>query len=400
MTPDGLPIAPDILLVSNGYGEAAIAGYIAGAIKQKRTAVDIEHFPLVGQADAASWPPSVGPQKSMPSGGLVANWNLKNLAVDVRSGLLGLTFAQLSFLRRQQRRSVIIAVGDVYCLAMALVSVQSPTIFVATAKSDYVSPHSKLECAIAKRAVQTFARDEATAESLRRCGVAARYAGNAMMDGLKPSGIDLGADSAALRIAVLPGSRRDAVNAARTSLERVAALASLLRKQGRPVQAFVSLAPSLAPAILRVLMRACGVEVRSRLDEGVLARLSRSNLQIAFVRGSFADILSASHIAFGQAGTANEQAAGAGLPVIAALEPKETREKMSWYRMRQKQLLGDALMVLPADPTLFVQFVAQLLDDPRRLHIMSQTGRERMGTAGASSAVAEAVLSLCDGTFQ
>src|SRR5579872_7558291 len=44
-------VKPDILLVSNGYGEAAIAGYIAHAIAARAPAATVEHFPLeIGRA--------------------------------------------------------------------------------------------------------------------------------------------------------------------------------------------------------------------------------------------------------------------------------------------------------------------------------------------------------------
>src|SRR5579864_5712579 len=166
-------ISPDILLVSNGYGEMAIALYIARAIRAQAGAARIEHFPLVGRAPNGAWPEGVGPQAEMPSGGLIANWNVRNLAADIGAGLGVLTLRQFRFLSRQRQRDVIIAVGDIYCLSLSLFAARRPTIFVATAKSDYVAPHSRIELAIARRAAAVFARDEATAASMRAAGVAA-----------------------------------------------------------------------------------------------------------------------------------------------------------------------------------------------------------------------------------
>jgi uncharacterized protein (TIGR03492 family) len=385
----------DILLVSNGFGEMAIAMYIARAIRAQAASAKIEHFPLVGCAPKDAWPPAVGPQKEMPSGGLIAYWNARNLAADLSAGLGGLTLRQYSFLTRQRARDVIVAVGDVYCLALCLIAARRPTVFVATAKSDYVAPHSSVERAIARRAATTFARDDATAASLRAGGVRAVYAGNIMMDGVERTGLDLGVRPDALVIAVLPGSRADAPSAAAAHVERLIAIAEIMRGRGRPVQALVSIAPSVDPAVVREEISHVGVDMTPpRLGEGIVASGDRENLKVALVRGAFGDMIAAADIVLGQAGTANEQAAGCGKPVVAAAQPGEAPEKMQWYRMRQKRLLGDALLVLPAQPQQFALELVRLIDDPKRIRHMADTGRERMGRAGGAQAVATAVLSI------
>jgi tetraacyldisaccharide 4'-kinase len=331
----------------------------------------------------------------MPSGGLVANWNVRALVADLRAGLGRLTVRQYRFLASQGKRSAIVAVGDVYCLALSLVASKRPTIFVATAKSNYVAQHSALERAVARRAVMVFARDAPTAQSLRDAGVRAQYAGNVMMDGLEATGLDLGASSDAVRFGVLPGSRADAPAEAAAAVQRLTALAATLAARGKNVEAFFSLAPSVEAASVQRAIRAAGVAISDPIDGfGVVARGARGTLRITLVRGAFADLLQASEVVLGQAGTGNEQAAGFGRPVLAAMAPGETAERMRWYRMRQKRLLGDALLVLPAEPGAFAAEVIRLLDDPERMRRMEEAGRERMGGPGGARAVASAVLSL------
>jgi uncharacterized protein (TIGR03492 family) len=386
----------DILLVSNGYGEFAIAGYIARAIADVDPQARLEHFPLVGTAPEGSWPKAVGPQADMPSGGLVANGNLRNFFRDVRGGLLGLVVRQRRFLRAQSARSALVAVGDIFCLSMSLLA-RRPTIFVATAKSDYVSPHSALEQRIAARADLVFVRDEHTARSLASKGVNARYAGNIMMDGIAPGRADLKPDEGAIRLAVLPGSRLDTPRVAAQSLERLDAIAELAAAAGRRVQAFVSLAPSVDALAVAHALRSRGLELSNLAPgEGVVAASRRGPLEVILVRGAFGDLLAASQLVLGQAGTANEQAAGAGKPVVAALAPGEQPRKMQWYRMRQKRLLGDALLVLPHDPKVYAREVLALVDDAPRRSAMSAAGRARMGNPGGARAVAAATLSLAE----
>jgi uncharacterized protein (TIGR03492 family) len=386
--------ALDILLVSNGYGETAIAGYIARAIAAMAPDAKIEHLALVGRGAGDAWPPRVGPVADLPSGGLVANWHLRNLARDVGAGLVGLLARQYRFLRAQRQRNVIVAVGDVFCLWMAQ-RARRPTVFVATAKSDYVSSHSGLERNIARKAALTFARDERTARSLQADGVKATYAGNVMMDGIAPGGIDLGQDAGAIRIAILPGSRSDAPHQAAAMVERLRLVAHRLGPKGKRVQAFVSAAPSVDGRELALAIRATGFVLDDARGQAVaIARGSEGSLEVVIVKDAFADLLATAQLVLGQAGTANEQAAGCAKAVVAALEPGEQPSKMQWYRMRQKRLLGDALAVFPAAPERFADELVALLEDPARIDAMGRAGRERMGGPGGAAAVADAVIAL------
>ncbi len=396
-------LAPDrpvnILLVSNGFGEFAIATYIAQALRTLAPAARIEHLPLVGRAPEDAWPPPVGPQREMPSGGLVTYWNVRNLMADLAAGLGGLTVRQYRFLLEQRQRDVVIAVGDVYCLSLCLLAARRPTVFVATAKSDHVAPHSALERAIARRAVITFARDAATARSLGTAGVRARYAGNVMMDGLRPTGLDLGVRDRALVIAALPGSRADAPQAAADITRRLESIAQLMSARGRDVQAFFSIAPSVDAAQVAAAIRGAGIALTEPAPgEGIIATGLRRDLDVVLVRGAFGDLLEVAEVVLGQAGTANEQAAGFGRPVVAAAQPGEAPDKMHWYRMRQKRLLEDALLVLPADPASFAQEVVRLVDDSQRMRHMADVGRERMGSPGAAQQVALQALAIAQGT--
>jgi uncharacterized protein (TIGR03492 family) len=387
--------APRILFVSNGYGEMAIAGYIARAVAAARPDAAVEHLSLVGEPAQGSWPPVVGPRAAMPSGGLIAFWNLKNIARDIRAGLGSLSLRQFAFLRRRSDDAVV-AVGDIYCVAACLLFARRPTVFVATAKSEYVAPHSGLECAIAQRARVVFARDAATAQALSRRGIHAVFCGNVMMDGLASEGLSLPAPANAVRIAVLPGSRSDARENVSAAVRRLKLVAARLVPRGEPVQAYVSQAPTVAAADLIAGMQAESLNVeRTGATQGVTARASGENLDIALVSGALGDLLRASDIVLGQAGTGNEQAVGLGKPVVSAADVRRGRpESVGWYRMRQQRLLGDALLVLPTEDATFAAGVVALLDDPARRASMAQAGRERMGGTGAAKAIAEAVLAI------
>jgi len=390
---------PSILLVSNGYGEAAICGYLARAIAERSPHAVLEHLRLVGQTPDGAWPPGVGPQREMPSGGLVTYGNARNLLRDVRSGLVSLSLRQYGFLRTQRARDAIVAVGDVYCLAVCLAFARRPTAFVATAKSEYVAGHSRFEALIARRAAVTFARDEPTAVALERRGVRAQWVGNAMMDGLappQPGSLPVRDD--AVRFAVLPGSRRDAAANAGAAIRRLRKIARVLAERGESVQAFVSIAESASERDVAHAIEREGVELSSRSGDAdvSLGTAPEPNLEVMLVRGRFAELLAASQTVLGQAGTANEQAAGLGLPIIAASDPGVPPERVGWYRRRQQRLLGNALLVLPDDDEAFVSGVVQVLDDAERRNRMAAAGKQRMGEPGAAAKIADIVVTLAE----
>ena len=236
-----------------------------------------------------------------------------------------------------------------------------------------------------------------TAASLQAAGVRARFAGNIMMDGLASSGNRLGMREGELVIAVLPGSRDDAARALEEQIVRLHALAVLLESRGTTIHALVSAAPSADAAQLIQAISRQGIALETMGSTGgVIATGAAKGIRISLVRGAFGDLIAAADLVFGQAGTANEQAAGAGKPVIAAAIAGEQPGKMGWYRMRQQKLLGDALLVLPAEPSVFAAEVLRLLDDPARIARMAAVGRERMGLPGGAAAVAQAALSAAE----
>jgi len=96
-------------------------------------------------------------------------------------------------------------------------------------------------------------------------------------------------------------------------------IAALLGSRGRSVQAYVSLAPTVALDDLLAGLRRGGIDAApTGANHGVVAISAKPELQppgelavaAAVVRDAFGDLLRASDIVLGQAGTGNEQAVG------------------------------------------------------------------------------------------
>ncbi len=378
-------MTPRVLFVSNGHGEASIAGRIAEDVRAADAGAVLDHFPLVGTGLGGATMNEVGPRRSMPSGGLVAMGNVRAFARDLQAGFVGLFFAQLRFLREARGRyDAVVAVGDAYALGLALTA-RAPVVFVGTAKSAYVAPYGPFERTLLRRAVDVFVRDERTAGDLQRSGVDAAAPGNVIVDLLR-------ADAPALAgkwIGLLPGSRERAY-------EDGVRLARVLRALGErgEVRGILSVAPTLDAETFARALRDDGWDVRDGAGPERL-HLTSGGATIVGWTGTLGALLRSCVLVIGQAGTANEAAAACGIPVVVL--DKDADLGASWYRMRQRRLLGDALELVDADPGRAAAAVEELLNDPHRLDRMSACGVERMGGAGGAAAIAARVVAVARG---
>ncbi len=380
-----------LLFVSNGNGEIAIADRIAEEVRRLDAGVQIDHLALVGES-RARYMNEAGPRRVMPSGGLIAMGNVANIARDVRGGLLGLTLAQRRFLvRARGAYDRVVAIGDVYALLMALAA-HAPAIYVGTAKSVLVAPYGPMERRVLRRAKAVFVRDAMTAQRLQREGVDARAPGNVIVD-LFAGQEDPRANDAARdfdpAIAIFPGSRASAYDDARFLFALLCDAAARLPQLG----AMLSIAPLLDPDRFADAARDAGLTVESQDDECIpfIARLGARVVARAW-RGAVGALLPHVALVIGQAGTANEAAASAGIPVVAFELGRD--RKTAWYRMRQHGLLGDALAVLPGDVESAAKGVVSILNDEARRAQMGAAGRERMGPPGGAAAIARAIVGV------
>ena len=380
-----------ILFVSNGHGESAIAERIARELRAPAgEPVGLDHLALVGEPPPGEALTLVGPRRALPSGGLVAMGNVRAFAGDLRAGFAGLFAEQIGFLRREAvRYDCVAAVGDVYALALALTGGRR-TVFVGTAKSVYVAPYGPFERRLLRRAARIFVRDEATAFDLRVDGVRAEAPGNVIVDLVDGAAPPAGEFAEGAWLGLLPGSRETAYADALRLARMVEALA--VRRGG--ARALLSLAPGLAPARFADALGEAGWTLSAGDGAAAAFRAKTGGAEIVGWRGALGTLLQAAVLVAGQAGTANEQAAALGKPVVA-LDAETVRRRSGpgevWYRMRQRRLLGDALALIPPHPAAAAERIDALLDDAPALARMRAAGLERMGPPGGARAIAAAV---------
>lgn len=398
-----------LLFVTNGHGEDRLALCLVRALGASLPGAEIRAVPLVGEGRLLEEAgiAVAGPRVRVPSGGLVrptagAVWR------DLRAGLVRQFRRQMRFLREQAAwAQAAIAVGDTFCGWVAGRCLPDrPLILVATAKSVYIHGHSRLEVFWMRRRCQhVFARDEPTAEDLRRRGVPASWEGNLMMDALDVTGRSPVAPGEGPVVALLPGSRDDAyIN--------LGALADCLEQLSRALapsrQGLVGLVP-LAPGLDRERALAVLAErgwtrqvpagpspaaPAGGHDSAGTITVEKGAARLRIAWGMFGDVLLAADLVIGLAGTANEQAAGLGKPVVVF--PGPGIQFNPRFLKAQKRLLGDAVAVAPPDPAAVAAEAAAILADDARRQRMGAAGRARMGPPGAADRMAAVILRVWD----
>lgn len=387
----------DVLIISGGNAEDLIGTTLAQHLPGLRLAA----LPLVGpgQRYEGHVERILGPRSQMPSGGFPFN-SLENLLADLRAGFLWEVARQVraAQLARREVRAVAV-VGDAYALAIGVLAsdwgkkplfhlqpqvshyywagrtvwerLKQPNQFAA---EDYMFYERWMHRFV--RAV--YVRDKPSEERARALGLhKARFVGGMAMDTLGPPERELAGVLDGRRVLVLlPGTRADV----RFSLPLMLQAATLLPE----LQPLVAWAGEFTQVPL-----AEGWSL-SLLDEQT-AVAQQGPHQVWLLRNAFSAILHAGYVAVGTAGTANEQAAGMGIPVVAF--PTPGPQYIYPNALRQSRLLGKALRLVEAHPEKVAEAVRVFLNDQRAREEARREGLERNGPRGALPKIAAEIRS-------
>lgn len=392
---------PVVLFVSNGHGEDAVAAAIARELSDTLPSARVLAAPIVG--DGGPYRrlriPVVTPTRPMPSGGLVGLKRSRALWHDLRAGLIRLHLRQARALRRWAPGiDLVVGVGDRLILYLARWVIRRPLVFVAIADSAYLTQGQEIsnpgERSLMKKCARVvFTRDHLSADMLRKYGVPAMFVGNPMMDAFDITGTrlgDAGDGDPRPTIAILPGSRAEAYANFRLALDGVLCAFRAGLRRCRFVAAWADSLPiaPLSDALVGThwsLAPAAG----ALGEEGVWTVAHPDGVTVTIFTHRFGDVISQATAVIGLAGTANEQAAGLGKPII---RPPATGAEMSHTLVRrQRLLLGDAVLAVEPDGAAIATAVRTVLDDPERYRRMSEAGRSRMGPRGGARRIAQAI---------
>ena len=392
-----------LLCISNGHGEDAIARRILTELRSHHPEVELAALPLVGEGTAFQkmGVNLIAATKVLPSGGFIY-MDSRQLARDLKGGLISLTLAQLKALKSwAQDGGTVLAVGDIVPATFAWWS-GLPYAVVGTAKSAYYlkdeqgplpglpwysgwagSTYLPWERWLMSRDRCRLAvvRDELTRSELQQLGLTRVMAGNPMMDGLTPTA-ELAlpsTDAAALTICLLPGSRAPEAYA---NWEIILSTVETVLQQYTPqsIQLLGAIAPALDLAELRQPLHATGWQSDS--DAGT--DFHKANGRLTLTQTAYADCLHLADAAIALAGTATEQFVGLGKPAFTI--PGEGPQFNPTFAQLQTQLLGPSVILVDS-PMLMGATMAAVLSDGDRLATIRQNGQRRLGPPGAAAAI-------------
>ncbi len=365
-----------ILFVSNGPTEDAI-----GAALAQRMGRPIWALPLVGEGKAYEGIAEVilGPRKSMPSGGFTfGSW--ANLLSDLKAGFLSMSLAQWRAARGIKPQAVV-AVGDAYALSVGVWSGQGGPIYHVNplVSAHYLeaslsplellrdwggSDFTPYERFLHRKCRAVFVRDQKSLERIRSLGIPhSFYYGSFAMDLLPPPERDLSHLERPI-LALLPGTRGDEAHSLPLMLEASLHLDLL------PVVAWAKAWEALPPLP--------GWRLVQHTPQEMV--WEREGKRVWMLRGAFSAILHRALLVLATAGTASEQAAGLGKPVIGFPTPGPQYTRA--FALRQKRLLGEALTLVEPKPERIAEASKRLLEDPTAYNRASQEGLKRIGPPG------------------
>lgn len=360
----------NIAILSNSYGEDRSGAIIGREIKRMCPDVLVIGAPLISLGEEYkkrgidvifSVPPP-------PSGGFLLKTPVGFLNDLITSSKVPLSYvAKLRKMRGQIDE--VIVVGDIILLLFGWVALRKRMWFLAPCKSDYFSPHLKIEKKIMKKiAIEVFTHDELTAENLQDSGVSATFLGNPMMDELEKENLYNPPEDKTL-IGILPGSRKEAYK----NMKKIGVVIRMLK----PLYSNLHFA----------------VAVSATIDEDILRdTISDIDAEIEFVKGAFVDVVSSSKLMISLSGTASEQAAGLGVPVISFVG---RGSQTTLNRLRgQEKLLGGCLKFVKDFPDGVVDGIINLLSNDRLREKRGRIGRERMGPRGGAIRIAERIIEI------
>ncbi|MDX2100634.1 MAG: lipid-A-disaccharide synthase-related protein [Leptolyngbyaceae cyanobacterium bins.59] len=386
-----------VLFISNGHGEDLNGSLVLSALQQVSPALELLALPVVGAGNAyrRSGARLISPTQAMPSGGMFY-MNPLELVRDIFSGLVRLTWQQIRAVRTEGRDcDLIVAVGDQVPLLFAYATGRPYVSFIVSTSS-YYEGRLKLPLVTERllrssRCLQVFTRDAFTAEDLQQRGFTkALFAGYPIMDNLQTTQRDLQLIPDVPMVALLPGSRLP--EACHNFALQLQLCQTIARIAPWPIQFRAALVPSFTDETLQSIAQEQGWQCQG----GQFCKSDEE--QTTFVQcytDAFPDILHQCDLAIGMAGTAVEQAVGLGKPVIqiCGSGPQFT------YRFAEAQmrLLGPSVQTIgtrSATPAILAetaQVVVRTLKDHEYRTQCVAIGRERVGDAGGSEAIARCI---------
>ena len=382
-----------ILLVSNGHAEDLAASAIGAELRKILPEFTLKAIPLVGLGKAYDdrGIENLGLSKTLPSGGF-AKEGLIYLLQDLWAGLLQILFQQAALLNREGKKAdLVLAVGDVYVVALCGFFIRKPLIFVDGPKSVKIEGYFNTEKWLMRKfCKQIVVQDQETADYLKKLRLPAQFLGSWVMDYVPVTGEDFGLSQEQPVIGILPGTRGEAY-------DNLLLILKVFEEMNRK-EKFLGLAASaLDREKIKAKIRKTGWNFSETSAEekshGLTGKLvSKSGTSVLIAEGKFGDVCLRSKLIIGLAGIANEQAVAFGRPVVC-FPGKGAQTTLRRFQEIQK-ITGDSMLIFRGRPKEIAEKALEVLHSPKHLEEMGRIGKESKPVWGGVKGIAQLVRSV------
>ena len=384
----------NICVIANGYAEEIMASKLMSEIrKELQTQNKLESFQFVGGSLVSSGRWYEEEQFATfftggmtPSGGFPTR-SLRGFLSDLGAGAFFTPFRFKNVIKGWSKYNldIIIVVGDFLLMTLTIPALKNnknvPMVFIPTAKSDYIQAHFKIEKKFIKKyATISFPRDKITTDDFLEYGINAQSCGNLMQDLLDPKAPTITSKEPV--IALLPGSREE-------SYGNLEMMLSLLPDIKTPIHwAFVQAGSLKKETINEVFLHKDWKCADLNADVPIWGK----NAQKVYCYPStmFDTVALSCIFGISLAGTAGEQIAGLGKPIIGfkGTGPQSTKRRMD----DNAKLLGESFIYVENYPTEVITEIKKLINNSQERDRLGAIGISHMGNSGATTSIAQYIV--------
>lgn len=353
-----------ILFLSNGFAEDTIGANLISELRLQNPQLNFFALPIVGNGAPYEQVGAkiIGPRWDLPSYGITYGPEF-DVKKELKAGAIQLYLGKLLTLIWNRRKfDLVICVGDYLSTAIAGLVIKKPLMYlwVTVSHFDWVARHF-----LKKYSKIIFSRWRKWSD-LKEYNV--QFVGNPYMDTMEITGDNFGFDKSIPTIGILPGSRQPAFN----NLPKIVEVMNLILKK-RKVNFIFALSPTIEKNVFLEKAKYCS---------GWSDKFS--------VEYKFGDVLNVSDLVLGLAGTANEQAAGLGKPIVTFWGGGASREE-NLVKGHAARLLGESCVVLPGVAEKVADTILSLLADSAKMKQMGEAGKELNGGQEGNKIMAERI---------
>jgi len=129
-------------------------------------------------------------------------------------------------------------------------------------------------------------------------------------------------------------------------------------------------------------------------EKDVINLIHRDGTEVKMSQKCFGYMIHRADAVLGLGGTANEQAAGLGKPVVTFWSPE--RQVRPSFIKHQKSLLGESLIIVSAEPDTIADKLLELMRNPLKARELGQIGSARMGGRGGGNKIVDYIMKFAE----